>query len=178
VLDLTQAAQTFDDAFDWLCRACGGRFTTSGRILDAMALRQKLRWRADLTTALAAVTDGVHSGLELRYVRHVERAHGLPKARRQVKVVRSRRNEYRDNLYSDYGVAVETDGVASHPVEARWHDIARDNAAAVDGVLTLRYGWSDITTRPCLVAAQVAAVLNGRGWPGQPRRCGPGCPVR
>jgi hypothetical protein len=177
VLDLTQAARTFDDAFDWLCRGCGGRLTTPDRILEAMALRKKVRWRAELTAALADVADGVHSVLELQYVRHVERAHGLPSARRQVKVVRGQRSEYRDNLYDEYGVAVETDGNASHPVEARWSDIARDNAAAVDGVLTLRYGWFNVTARPCYVAAQVAAVLNSRGWPGTPRRCGPTCSI-
>jgi len=177
VLDLTQAARTFDEAFDWLCRGCGGRFTTPDRILEAMALRKKVRWRAELTAALAEVAGGVHSVLELQYVRHVERAHGLPSARRQVKVVRGQRSEYRDNLYDEYGVAVETDGSASHPVEARWSDIARDNAAAIDGVLTLRYGWFNVTTRPCYVAAQVAAVLNSRGWPGAPRRCGPTCSI-
>src|ERR1022692_18986 len=178
VLDLTQAARSFDDAFDWLCRACGGRLTTPDRIAGAMALRKKLRWRAALTVALADVTDGVHSGLELCYVRHVERAHGLPRARRQVKVVRGLRSEYRDILYDDYGLVVETDGMASHPIEARWRDIARDNAAAADGVITLRYSWSNITARPCQVAAQVAAVLTTRGWPGSARRCGPACPIR
>jgi hypothetical protein len=70
--------------------------------------------------------------------------------------------EYRDNLYDEYGVAVETDGSASHPVEARWSDIARDNAAAVNGVLTLRLR---------LVQCDVAALLrrrSGRGCAEQP----------
>ena len=88
---------------------------------------------------------------------------------------RGTRNEYRDVLYSDYLVAVETDGKLAHPLEARWGDVRRDNAAAADGIITLRYGWSDITMRPCFVAAEVAAVLSGRGWPGPVRPCGPGC---
>jgi hypothetical protein len=177
VLDLTQAARTLDDACDWLCRACGGRFTTSDRILGAMALRKKLRWRADLTAVLSDVADGAHSLLELRYVRQVQSAHGLPHAKRQKRAVRGKLTEYRDNVYDEYGVGVETDGMASHPVATRWLDISRDNAAAANGIVTLRYSWSDITTSPCQVAGQVAAVLNSRGWPGTARRCGPTCTV-
>jgi hypothetical protein len=175
VLDLTQAARTLDDACDWLCRACGGRFTTSDRILGAMALRKKLRWRADLTAVLSDVAGGAHSLLELRYLRQVGSAHGLPPAKRQHRVVRGRLTEYMDNVYDEYRVAVETDGLANHSVATRWLDIARDNAAAADGIITLRYNWSDITTSPCRIAAQVAAVLNSRGWPGTARRCGPAC---
>jgi very-short-patch-repair endonuclease len=74
-------------------------------------------------------------------------------------------------------VAVETDGAAAHPEEARWRDIARDNAAAANGLVTLRYSWSDVTTRACHVAAEVAAVLSTRGWPGTPASCGPACPL-
>ena len=41
--------------------------------------------------------------------------------------------------------------------------------------MTLRYSWSDITSRRCLVAAEIAAVLTQCGWPGQLRRCGAHC---
>jgi very-short-patch-repair endonuclease len=74
-------------------------------------------------------------------------------------------------------VAVELDGSASHPAEQRWRDHHRDNAAAVDGVVTLRYGWADVTERPCEIAGEIGAVLARRGWPGPLRRCGPGCRV-
>jgi hypothetical protein len=175
VVDLTQAAQTFDDALGRLCRACADRLTTLQRLGYAMAARKKLRWRADLAAALGEVRAGAHSILEFRYIRDVERSHGLPTARRQAKAVRPGRTEYRDNLYQDYGVAVETDGSAAHPQSARWLDIARDNAAASSGIITLRYSWSDVTTRPCRVAAEIAAVLGTRGWPGAPTTCGPSC---
>jgi predicted transcriptional regulator of viral defense system/very-short-patch-repair endonuclease len=177
VLDLTQAARTFDDAIDWLCRACAGRLTTADHVLAAMALRKKLRWRPELVAALADVADGAHSGLELRYARDVERAHRLPRARRQAKAMRGGRTQYQDNLYDDYGVAVETDGNIAHPGATRWHDIARDNAAAANGIITLRYSWSDVAADPCRVAAQVGEVLRGRGWSGPVRRCGPACSV-
>ena len=75
------------------------------------------------------------------------------------------RTEFRDALYRKYLVAVETDGRIAHPAETRWADVRRDNAAAADGIITLRYGWSDVTERPCFVAAEVGAVHKRRGWP-------------
>ena len=61
---------------------------------------------------------------------------------------------------------VETDGRVAHPLEERWRDHHRDNAAIVDGLVTLRYSWTDVTQRPCLVAAEVAAALTppGLAW--------------
>ncbi len=47
----------------------------------------------------------------------------------------------------------------------------RDNAALLGGEVTLRYGWSDVTERPCEVAWQVAALLTRCGWQGMPVRC-------
>jgi hypothetical protein len=114
----------------------------------------------------------------IRYYRDVERAHGLPQAIRQARVVRDRRSEYRDALYAEYPVVVEVDGRLAHPAAERWRDIRRDNAAAADGCITLRYSWSDVAGHPCRTAAEVARVLTGRGWPGPPRRCGPACTVR
>jgi hypothetical protein len=105
----------------------------------------------------------------------VERAHGLPRAGRQVRVVRGGRVCYLDNLYGEVQVGVELDGVVAHPPGERWRDFQRDNAGVVDGIVTLRYGWADVTGRPCEVAGQVAAVLRGRGWAGYARPCGPSC---
>jgi hypothetical protein len=98
----------------------------------------------------------------------------LPQAVRQARVLRGTRAEYRDVLYQAFGVAVELDGVAAHPGDLRWRDIRRDNAAVADRVITLRYGWADVTERRCQVAAQVADVLRRRGWNGSVCRCSPG----
>jgi predicted transcriptional regulator of viral defense system len=177
VLDLAQSAGTFDEAVAWLCRAVGGRFTTTQHLSAAMHARARLRRRAGLTAALSDVGDGAHSLLELLYVK-IERRHGLPRAARQARVILRGRTVYRDNLYGAYLVAVELDGRAAHPAETRWRDMRRDNAGAVEGIVTLRYGYADETERPCEVAAEVAAVLRSRGWPGHPRRCGPDCTIR
>lgn len=61
-----------------------------------------------------------------------------------------------------------------HPDERRGQDQARDNATAVSGA-TLRYGWGDVTRRPCETARQEAAALRERGWTGTLKPCSPGC---
>jgi hypothetical protein len=175
VLDLADTARTFEEALGWACAACGGRLTTPQRIVEAISQRARLRYRPALQLALGDIAVGVHTILEYRYLRDVERPHGLPGAERQVRVVRSGCSEYRDMLYREYLVAVETDGRLAHPAEGQWRDVRRDNAAAASGIVTLRYGWSDVVSRPCAVAAEVGAVLVRRGWPGHLGRCGPGC---
>lgn len=177
VLDLAGSARSFDEAFNWLCLACAGRLVTPARVREAMSERGKMRWRAEISVGLDEVSSGVHSWLERRYLHDVERRHGLPPAVRQAKHRRGLRTGYSDILYEDYGVVVETDGQAAHPDPVRWLDAARDNAAAARGIITLRYPYSDLATRPCEVAAEVAAVLRRQGWDGMPRGCGPSCPV-
>lgn len=180
VLDLVVQADTFDDALGWVTRACGRRLTTEDKLRAAMTARGKLRWRELLAPVLADPVGGLHSVLELRYYRDVERAHCLPRACRQVRVIRGRpswyrRTEYRDAFYSRYRLVVELDGRLAHRDEARWRDIRRDNAAAVDGAITLRYGWSDVTAHPCRTAGEVARVLVRRGWVGRPKLCSADC---
>ena len=178
VLDLVAAARTFDDAYGWISRAVGRRLTTPQALGKALAGRSRTRWRPWLTDALHDAADGVHSPLERHYIHGVERAHGLPTARRQARRRLGSGMRYLDNLYEDYGVCVELDGVAAHPPESRWRDARRDNANLVlMDTRTLRYGWSDATERRCATAAEIAAVLRKHGWQGTPRRCGPDCTV-
>lgn len=177
VLDLAAQADTFDDALGWVTRACGRRLTTEDRLQAAMTARGRLRWRELLAPVLADPAGGLHSVLELRYYRDVERAHCLPRACRQMRVIRGRRTEYRDAFYSRYRLVVELDGRLAHRDEARWRDIRRDNAAAADGGITLRYGWSDVTAHPCRTAGEVARVLMRRGWVGRPKLCSADCSV-
>jgi hypothetical protein len=175
VLDLIQAAPNFDDAYAWICRAIGRRRTTADRISLAMAARKKMRWRRDLELALGEAGDGVLSVLEYRYVHRVERPHGLPVARRQARIRRGTGHRYLDNLYEEYEVCVELDGTAAHPADEQWRDKRRDNANAVGGLVTLRFGLLDVGDRRCETAAAVAALLSRRGWTGSLRACGRGC---
>jgi hypothetical protein len=175
VLDLIAAARSFDDAYGWISAAAGRRLTTSELLGKALASRSRMRWRGWVTAALQDAADGVHSPLERRYVHGVERAHGLPPARRQARRRHGSGNRYLDNLYEPFGLCVELDGNAAHPAEGRWRDTHRDNANLVQGARTLRYGWPDVTEYRCRTAAEVAEVLRRQGWTGTLRRCGPAC---
>jgi hypothetical protein len=177
VLDLANDCHEATDALGWVTSALGRRLTTQDRLRDAMDRRSRLRWRSDIALALTPGLAGIHSALEYNYFRYVERPHGLPSASRQAKFQVGGRLGYRDVLYDEYSVVVELDGAVAHQGDERWRDFRRDNAAATEGVITLRYGYRDVTTTPCLVAAQVSQVLRWRGWPGAARPCGPSCPV-
>jgi hypothetical protein len=175
VVDLTQTARTFDDAFHWLSLACGRRRTTAERLRATVTDRKKVRYREALLEALTAIADGVHSNLEYRYVQRVERPHGLPVPCRQASITIGRGCRYLDNLYREFGVAVELDGQAAHAIEDRWRDVHRDNASAGLGIITLRYNWADVAERACGVADEIAIVLQQRGWGGRPHPCGRRC---
>ena len=178
VLDLTQAAADFDDVCAWVTRAFARELTDEERLRVAMRQRTKLRWRADLYELIASAARGDHSVLEFRYDRDVERAHGLPEPIRQAPFVGpDGRKGRRDRLYQKYGVVVELDGQLAHPAEEHWRDKNRDNAAAMGGHQSLRYGWAHIRWHPCATALQVATVLRVHGWDGWPRPCSPVCPV-
>jgi very-short-patch-repair endonuclease len=174
-VDLTQLAANLDEAVAWLARACSRGLTTAALLHAAMATRPKLRWRTELTGALADVESGTHSPLEWRYLRDVELRHGLPRAIRQSPSRVGNRTRYLDNEYPEFGLVVELDGRASHPAEERWRDIRRDNISVMAGMVTLRYTWADVTMDPCRVASEIAAVLHRRGWTGRLRPCGPSC---
>jgi hypothetical protein len=175
VLDLVTTARTFDDAYGWISRAIGRRLTTPQLLSKALARRGRIRWRVWITAALADAADGVHSPLERNYVNGVERAHGLPTARRQAKRRHGSGTRYLDNLYEEHSLCVELDGQAAHPAEGRWRDTHRDNANRLQRVETLRYGWPDVTENRCRTAAQIASLLRSRGWTGTLRPCGPSC---
>jgi hypothetical protein len=176
VLDLTGTAACLDDAVAWVTRALGRKLTTQTQLRTAMALRTRVRWRGELARLLAPDAEGLHSILEVRYHRDVERPHGLPAGTRQARFAAGSRPAFRDRLYEKYLTVVELDGRATHTLDKRWDDIRRDNATSAAGIRTLRYGWTDVTERPCHVAAEVALALAQAGFTGA-RPCSPGCPV-
>jgi predicted transcriptional regulator of viral defense system len=177
VFDLIELAETLDDACGWITRAVGRRLTTAERLTQALARRKKIRWRATLEDILAAAGDGIHSVLEYRYLRDVERAHGLPRSRHQVRVLIDGKTAYRDAYYEKYRLAVELAGRLAHPDEERSRDRHRDNHSGVEGILTTRYDWQDVRGHPCQTALLQARILRQRGWAGMPRPCSAGCPL-
>ena len=171
------AVRTTDDfgAIAVLADAIQARRTQPGRIRDALDARARVPRRDFLSGVLADLERGTCSVLEHGYVTRVERPHGLPSGRRQVRD--SRHGPiYRDVLYADVDQVVELDGRMWHD-SATQHDadLDRDLDAAVDRLATVRLGWGQVYGRPCETAARVGRVLAARGWSGVPRRC-PSCP--
>ena len=180
VLDLIKMARTADEAYDWVCKALGQRRTTAERIRAALDTRDRFPMRSEVQAALDDAGEGMLSWLERRYVRGVERPHGLPAARRQARVRHGTGNRYLDNLYEAYRLCVELDGAAAHPAEKRWHDNRRDRAnLAVSQTVTIRVGFLDLVDQAhaCTTAAEIAKVLSDRG-PAIGRSCGAlACPL-
>jgi hypothetical protein len=172
VLDLVTAAVTFERGYSWIARAVAQDLVAVATLREALAGRSRIRWRAWLADALEDSGDGVNSPLERRYVRDVERAHGLPKAERQARRTLGGRTHRKDNWYAEYGVAVEIDGPAYHEGDRAVADRDRDNLnLAADAVQTLRFGPVGVTERGCDSAALVAATLRRNGWTGNPHPC-------
>ncbi len=173
----TRLAQTVLD--------CAGTLSPGDlMILTAQAIRRSPEVAAEIESLLArskwqpqrrlisdligAVKQGAESPLELRYLRDVEKAHGLPRALRQARVSGGRRV---DACYQEYGLLVELDGRAYHRGAAVWRDMDRDNDHMLQGWATMRFGWHQIVSSPCRVATTVAAALHSRGWRGTPTPC-------
>jgi hypothetical protein len=172
VLDLAAAAPTFDHAYTWIARAVSRKLVTISDLRAALAVRQRVRWRNWLNEALEDASDGVHSSLERRYVRDVERAHGLPASQHQARQQFGGKAHYRDNWYDMYRVVVEIDGPSYHQNEQVLQDKHRDNVnLALDDVKTHRFGPVAVTERACETAAMVAVTLQRGGWRGAPHPC-------
>jgi hypothetical protein len=166
VLDLVKIASSFDEAYDWICRAVGRQRTTAKRIRAALDARERFPRRRETELALGDAGTGLLSWLERRYVRGVEIPHGLPTGTRQAHVRQGKGNRYLDNLYQDYLLCVELDGTAAHPADEQWRDKRRDRWNIVhQTVVTLRIGFLDLIDqqRQCETAAEIAKALSDRG---------------
>ncbi|MFF0342216.1 hypothetical protein [Kribbella sp. NPDC004875] len=160
----------------WCSTSADSVVRPPARLLSELDRLHRLPRRGLLAEVLRDAAEGTESFLELVYLRRVERAHGLPIARRQVRVAGERGVVYRDTEY-DYNLIVELDGRAGHEdARSRWRDMTRDNAALLADKATLRFGYQ-IVSDPCAAAIQVATVLRSRGWPASPTPCSPSCPV-
>lgn len=168
VWDLS-AGQELDRAVALAAKAVDLGITTTERLRATLQDRTRHRHRVVLLEALTDVEAGAESPAEVRYVRDVERAHGLPAGTVQKPTGDGRR---RDVEYEELGVIVEVDGRLAHDGwAARQRDGRRDRKALVSGRVTVRCHWTDLVSGPCELAADVAAILEERGWPGEPRPC-------
>ena len=169
VLDLAGAGSD-GDVITLVTDALRLRLTTPKRLRASLERRAR-HPRRRLLSELLADADGIESGLELAYLRDVERAHDLPRAARQGRTDLPYRT---DVDYEEYGLLVELDGRRGHDGAGRFRDMNRDNRHVLSRKPTLRYGWWDVTERPCGLAFQVFVALVQRGYPlpfGRCHRC-------
>lgn len=176
VLDLVAEMRFASDVVALLTDACRTSVVDADTILAAMGRRRRQRHRQLVKDVLADVVGGVESTLERTYLVRVERPHGLPTGRRQVKSFADGARIRRDVEYDEFETVVELDGRAGHEGSGQHRDRRRDNAGTRLGKATLRYGHADLSA-PCEVASEVGAVLRGRGWNGVLTPCRPGCPA-
>ena len=154
-----------------LADVCQQRFTTAERLREALDPKIRLAGRRFLADLLDDVASGAHSLLEHRYLSRVERAHGLPRGRRQSPFDDGRRHGFRDVRYPKQALLVELDGRLGHEfARDQWADLARDLHAAVEGQLTVRLGWGPVSDA-CRLAPLLGQLLAARGWAGRPSRC-------
>ncbi|WP_330473939.1 type IV toxin-antitoxin system AbiEi family antitoxin domain-containing protein [Terrabacter sp. C0L_2] len=173
VFDLSAGAP-LDRAVALMAKAQQLRLCTPDELRAALATRSRQPQRRLLMEALGEVGEGVESAAEHRYVRDVERAHGLPVGRRQAPAPGQR---HRDSAYDAQKVVVEVDGRLGHEGwAAQAVDRRRDIDSAVTGWLTVRPTWLEVADAPCRLAADLDTILRSRGWTGRAVPCRrPGC---
>ena len=158
VLDLLGEAADEDAAVGLVTSAVRAG-VSARRILSWAEDRAVLAHRGLLRELLDDPTLGIESPLEHRYVRDVERAHGLPRTTGQVRQRVEGAWIRADRVHEGNGVRIELDGRLAHPGGATDRDVWRDNAVLIEHHdLTLRYRWNHVAGRPCAVARQVAQL--------------------
>lgn len=174
VLDLLGRLRAPDAVVGLLTDACRTHAVDPADVLRVMARRKRQRHRQLVKDVLGDVVGGIESPLEHKYLVRVERPHGLPTGRRQVKERLNGEPTRKDVRYDKYSTVVELDGRAGHEGSGRHRDMRRDNASTVDKNSTLRYGHADME-EPCRAALEVGTVLSHHGWTGPLLACRPGC---
>jgi len=171
-------AEDEEEVVRLLSDAVRTRLTTATRLREVVQARGRLRHRALVLAVLDDVERGTHSVLEHRYLRDVERAHGLPTGTWQRRRSVDGRTEYSDVDYEPFTVTVELDGRAGHEGwDAQNRDARRDLDQAVAGWVPVRLRHRQVFRDACVTAVRLGRLLQTRGWEGAPGPCGPGCAV-
>jgi hypothetical protein len=112
---------------------------------------------------LGFVSAGCESELEIRGLRDVVTVPGLPAPQLQYRVDLPGGPVLLDAAWPELKIAVEFDGAAFHGRPAdRERDLRRDAALAALGWVVLRFGYRDVTERPHVCRARVAAAHRQR----------------
>ncbi|MFN8074653.1 MAG: hypothetical protein U0Q15_04420 [Kineosporiaceae bacterium] len=171
-LDAAAESASARDVVDLITAVLGRRLTDPARLLAELDARLRQPHREVIAGVLSDARDGVASQLEGEYRHQVHLRHRLPEARFNAPHDTPFGRVYRDVDYG--GLVVELDGLAYHGAATAVSDRRRDNELVIAGGRTLRFGWFEVVSDPCGVAATVARALGGRGFA---TPCGPACAV-
>lgn len=182
ILDLAVSRPTAREATMLVVDLVSRSSISVNDVRDCLLLRPPYRYRAAIRRGLALVANGLMSALEVEYLESVEDRHGLPRGERQTPFAVDGKTLWEDVTYDVHGAAVtiRLDGRATHATGGvAFRDRRRDNAAELAGRARLVYGWQDVHTSPCAVAAEVRKILEREGWSPEGSRaptcqlCGP-----
>ncbi|HRC40587.1 hypothetical protein [Nostocoides sp.] len=169
-------SEPLDTVLALIGRGLQQRATSMPRLCAELAGWSRHPHRGVLRDIMLADADGCESTLELRWLRDVERAHGIPPAVRQLRRVIAGMPRRYDLDYEHARLRVELDGLAFHDQSTALVDRQKGNATIAAGLAQLRYGWAEVALRPCATAYELLRVANSRGagWRAHPCRR-PGC---
>ncbi|WP_290056060.1 hypothetical protein [Amycolatopsis solani] len=167
ILDLAVSQETGEKATLLVVDLVSRSTISPQDVENCFLLRPPFRFRAAIRRGLGLVRNGLMSALEVEYLESVEDEHGLPRGDRQTPFLVDGKTLWEDVTYDKHGAAVtiRLDGRATHAsAGVAFRDRRRDNAAELAGRARLVYGWRDVHTMPCAVAAEVRQVLVREGW--------------
>ncbi|MET8854546.1 hypothetical protein, partial [Amycolatopsis sp. NPDC004625] len=179
ILDLAVSQQTAREATMLVVDLVSRSSIPLQTVLDCFRLRPPYRYRPAILRGLDLIGNGLMSALEVEYLERVEDQHGLPRGARQAPFAVDGKTLWEDVTYDNHGAAVtiRLDGRTTHATGGiAFRDRRRDNAAELAGRARLVYGWQDVHTSPCAVAAEVRRILVREGWTPEGAR-EPTCPT-
>lgn len=170
VVDIATSG-TEDHALATIARAVQRFSATVAQLRAEIGRRGRCRHGRLIQDVLADVENGAESAAEIRYIRDVERAHGLPTGERQATTSHGASRRH-DTRYAAYRLLVEIDGRLGHE---SWQDRVRDGrrdrqVLPAEGA-TLRVFWTDVAVTPCATAIEIGAALTAGGWDGHLHPC-------
>jgi hypothetical protein len=172
VIDVVSGMEREDQAFEVIANALATREVSIRTLRRALADRNRIRHRRRIGAMLDDLDTGANSVLERGFLR-LERAHGLPAGRRQVRETAGGVGVARDVLYDEWGLVVELDGKPFHDnARARDRDAGRDLAALVELRRTsVRLTYGLVFRDGCRTIANIGLLLHRLGRPELPSRC-------
>ncbi len=145
---------------------------TGAQVTRALARAPRVRDRRALEALLRQALRGIESYLEYHADRTVLNTSGLRDLPRQVPMMACGARYVLDAFHEATRTAIEFDGRSVHAQDAAFQkDRDRDSALATLGILTLRFNYEDVMTRPLWVRQRIRAALGARasGTPLLPR---------